>query len=76
MQNISPEQIVAMLSRRANAQTDMGSKNRALKAITRASISLPVLTIAISERVRLEIEARRNADRNLAEYLSETVVSP
>lgn len=67
-QQTSPEQNLALLRRLANSQNDMDSKNRALKAITRASISLPVLTIATSERVRLEIEAKRRADANLAEY--------
>ena len=69
-QFLSPEQNLALLRRMANTRTDMDSKNRALKAVTRASVSLPVLTIATSERVRLEMEAKRRADEHLAQYLS------
>lgn len=72
------EQNVERLRRASRTQNDFDSKNRALKAITRASISLPVLTIATSERVRLEIEAKRRADANLAEYhaVSGNIASP
>jgi hypothetical protein len=68
-QFLSPEQKVERLRRTANSQTDMNSKNRAMKAIARASASLPVLTIAISERVRLEMEARRRANENYKKHL-------
>lgn len=67
----TPEQIVSHLfrkMRRDEVHPDLLDKSKAMRAVTRASVSLPVVTIATRDHVEAEMQARASADRNLTEY--------
>jgi len=85
VEQIGEEQMLRLQSKRvemiyrnakAASKPSIEEKGTALRFACLSSVSLPVLAITLVYRMEQEIEARKRADQNYAEYVEAAQVSP
>lgn len=75
----NPQQIAAALFRASKPKNDpLSFRDRVdtLAYVTKATTSLPVITIATRDRVEVEMVGRRQAQQNFVDMVSDTSPEP